>query len=108
MIRFLLDEHVPRAIARGLRNRGVEVLTVGDADLLSATDELIVEYAFTEGYVIFTQDEDFLRIHSQNVEHAGIVYSKQGRRTFGELVQFLKLIADCITEEEMVGAIEYV
>lgn len=63
MIRFLLDEHVPHAIARGLRNRGIEVRTATDANLLSVDDELITEYAMTEGYVIFTQDDDFIRIH---------------------------------------------
>ena len=47
VIRYLLDENVPHAIAHGLRLRGIEVVTATDADLLSANDELIAEYAVT-------------------------------------------------------------
>jgi len=46
MIRYLLDENVPHAIARGLRLRGVDVLTATGAGLLSTNDETIVEYAY--------------------------------------------------------------
>ena len=38
-IRFYLDEHVPKAIAKGLKRRGVDAITVVDAVLLGATDE---------------------------------------------------------------------
>ena len=32
MIRFHLDEHVPTAVALGLRRRGIDVTTPADAD----------------------------------------------------------------------------
>ncbi len=38
-IRFYTDEHVARAVVRSLRQRGVDVLTVPEADLLGASDE---------------------------------------------------------------------
>jgi len=107
VIRFLLDEQVPHAIAHGLRKRGVTVVTCNDAGLLSVDDELIAEYALTEGYVIFTQDDDFTRIHNEGVPHNGIVYSKQERRTLGEIIQHLKLIADVMEPEEMQGRLEF-
>lgn len=47
MIRYLLDENVPYAIAHGLRQRGVEVVTASEVDLRSVNDELIVEFAIT-------------------------------------------------------------
>jgi len=37
-IRFYTDEHVGRSIISGLRRRGVDVLTVPEADMLGATD----------------------------------------------------------------------
>jgi hypothetical protein len=37
-IRFYTDEHVPRAVVRGLRARGVDVSTVAEADMLGAAD----------------------------------------------------------------------
>jgi predicted nuclease of predicted toxin-antitoxin system len=77
-IRFYLDEHVPRAVVRGLRQRGADVLTVQEANLLGASDEEHLERAKAEGCIVFTQDVDFLRLHAAGVEHAGIVYAPQG------------------------------
>lgn len=107
MIRYLLDENVPYAVAHGLRQRGVEVSTAADVELRSVDDELIVEYAVTEGYVIFTQDDDFLRIHSSGVKHSGIVYSKQGKRTLSEIIQFLKLLAEILEADDKQGQLEH-
>jgi hypothetical protein len=58
-ISFYTDEHVARAVVRGLRHRGVDVLTVPEAGLLDAMDEEHVERARAERRVLFTQDEDF-------------------------------------------------
>ncbi len=38
-VSFYADEHGASAVVHGLRQRGVDVLTVTDARLLSATDE---------------------------------------------------------------------
>jgi hypothetical protein len=37
-VRYYLDEHVAGAIATGLRNRGIDVLTLSDAGMLGASD----------------------------------------------------------------------
>lgn len=55
-IRFHLDENCPKAVADGLRRRGIEVSTTPGAGLLAATDDDQLEYARVEGRVIFTQD----------------------------------------------------
>ena len=107
MIRYLLDENVPHAIARGLRLRGVEVLTATDAEILSFDDEVIAEFALDAGLVIFTQDDDFLRLASKGKQHGGIVYAKQGTRTHGEIVRYLVLLAECLEPKDMIGQIEY-
>ena len=96
MIRFHLDQHVANAVARGLRLRGIDVTTTHEAGLQDAEDLDHIVYALTEGRVIFTQDDDFLRHHHAGVEHAGIVYSKQGSRTIGAIVRYLKLMHDCL------------
>ncbi|MCP4113138.1 MAG: hypothetical protein GY749_47680 [Desulfobacteraceae bacterium] len=44
-IKFYLDEHVSKAIAKGLRRRGIDVITVVEAGLLGATDEEHLERA---------------------------------------------------------------
>lgn len=106
-VRFYLDEHVGHAIARGLRRRGIDVLTLVEAGMLGASDEDHLAFARRQHRVIVTHDEDFLRLAAEGVDHAGIVYAPQGR-TIGALVQGLTLIAQVLTAEEMQGHIEYI
>lgn len=106
LIRLYTDEHVSRAVIHGLRHRGVDVLTVREAGLLGASDEEHLERARMEGRVIFTQDEDFLRLHAAGFQHAGIVYASQGAST-GEIIRGLMLIHDVLEAEDMKGHVEY-
>src|SRR5581483_5755768 len=62
-IRYHLDEHCPEALAEGLRLHGIDVTTSVEADLLSSTDEEQLAYSLAQGRMLFTQDEDFLRLH---------------------------------------------
>lgn len=104
-IKFTTDEHVARAVANGLRQRGVEALTASEAGMLAASDEEHLERARSEGRVIFTQDDDFLRLHASGREHSGIVYAPQGM-SIGEIIRGLMLIYQVLEAEEMVGHIE--
>ena len=78
-IRFYLDEHVAKAVAGGLRRRGIDVLTVHEAGLLSEPDETHLNRAAREGRVIFTQDRDFLKLHGDGASHAGIAFAGGAR-----------------------------
>lgn len=40
--RFLLDEHVPRAVADQLRRRGIDAVTVAEAELRGTDDAAIL------------------------------------------------------------------
>jgi hypothetical protein len=105
-IKFYTDEHVGRAVVRGLRQRGADVLTVPEAGLLGASDEEHLERARAEGRVLFTQDEDFLRLHAAGVSHAGIAYAPQGT-SIGDIIRGLILIHQLLEAEEMIGHVEY-
>lgn len=70
-IRFHLDENVSNVIADGLRRRGIDVTTTPEQGLIASSDEVQLAFASSQGRVIFTQDDDFLRLH-----HAGIVYRR--------------------------------
>ena len=107
MIRFHLDQHVSNAIARGLRVRGADVTTTAAAGLQDAPDDEQLAYMLDADREIFTQDEDFLRIHSSGQDHPGIIYAKQGTRSTGEIIRFLKLVNDCLDSEDMRGRVEY-
>ncbi len=80
-VSFYTDEHVAKAVVHGLRQRGVDVLTVPDAKLLSATDEEHLVRARAEGRVLFTQDPDFLRLHAAGVAHPELSTRPKGRRS---------------------------
>jgi uncharacterized protein DUF5615 len=106
-IRFHLDENCPRAVAAGLRRRGIDVTTTPEAGLLEATDDEQDAYALTQGRVIFTQDEDFLALHASETRHAGIAYCKKDTRTIGEIIRGLVLIWEVYDPEEMENRVEF-
>jgi uncharacterized protein with PIN domain len=106
-MRFHLDESVDHAVARGLRLRGIDVTTATDAGLVGARDELHVTYACRDNRVILTHDDDFLTLAASGVEHRGIAYCAPHARTIGHIVRYVCLMHDGMTEEEMVGQVEY-
>ncbi len=96
-------------VASGLRLRGIDVLTAQEAGKLSGPDHEHLAFATQEERAIFTMDQDYLILHSQSNDHAGIVYAPQSRRpTVGECVRSLCLIHSVITAEEMVGHLEFI
>jgi uncharacterized protein with PIN domain len=105
-IRFYLDEHVAKAVARGLQQRGVDVKTVVEADLLGASDEKHLEFVQSEGRVIFTQDDDFLRLTSKDLHHPGIVYAPQ-HTSIRQIISGLMLIYDVLDDSDMQDHVEY-
>jgi predicted nuclease of predicted toxin-antitoxin system len=63
-IPLYMDVHVPILITESLRRRGLDVLTSQDDGTAAHDDELLLERAFDLGRVLFTQDQDFLRIEA--------------------------------------------
>ncbi len=87
-IRYYTDEHVARAVVNGLRQRGIDVLSVVEAAMLGAEDEAHLVFGLAEQRVIFTQDADFLRLAAADKQHAGVVYTPQ-RMSSGEIIRGL-------------------
>jgi predicted nuclease of predicted toxin-antitoxin system len=106
-MRFHLDEHVADAIAQGLRQRGIDVTTTAEANLLDAEDEEHLAFARSSGRIVVTQDADFLRLDSEDRNHLGIVYYAQGTRKIGEVIGHLVLMHECMEADEMRGRVEY-
>jgi hypothetical protein len=105
-VSYYLDEHVPRAVARALRARRIDALTVAEAGSLGAPDVVHLVRALREGRVLVTQDDDFLRLAAGGERHAGIVYVPPDR-SIGTVVRGLALIHAVLSAEEMHGQIEY-
>lgn len=105
-VKYYTDEHVAKAVARGLRERGVDVLTATQAGMLGAPDEEHLQRATHEARVVVTQDDDFLRLHAAGTQHAGIAYSPQGT-SIGDIIRGLMLIYQVLDTDDMQNHVEF-
>ena len=105
-IKFYMDEHVPSAVTKGLRLRGVDVLTAQEAGMLEADDADHMALAIDQGRVVFTQDADFLRLQAEGMDHAGIVYVHQ-QTPIGYIVRGLMLIYQVLGPKDMRNHVEF-
>ena len=92
-IQLYLDEDASsRSLVRGLRARGVDVLTAVEADKLETEYPDQLEFATQDGRVLYTYNvSDFYHLHTawaaQGKSHAGIILVAQSRFTIGEQLQ---------------------
>ena len=107
-IKFHLDENVSNAIADGLRRRGIDVTTTAEVNLMSASDKEQIEFALSQERVIFTQDDDFLKLHKLGISHCGITYCRQRSRTIGEIINILALIWEWVELDDIKGKVEFI
>lgn len=71
---FLCDEHIAKAVAVGLRARGVDAATAAEAGQLGTSDAALMAWAPAQGRVLITADSDHLRLHADGVPHAGLLF----------------------------------
>jgi hypothetical protein len=107
-IRFHLDEDTDPAIAGGLRRHGIDVTTSQEVGLLGAPDPVQLAHAHAEGRVLFTHDNDHLKLNAQGVEHSGIAHCHQRRRSLVEIIAGLVLIWEVLEPEEMRNRIAFI
>jgi hypothetical protein len=85
-IRLLLDEHYPPALARSLRELGIDAVAIldGQRRLIGAPDPDVLSAAVKDGRVVVTEDVSTFPIAASLVPaHLGIIYcrSRVFRRT---------------------------
>ena len=107
-IQFHLDEQVSNAIAEGLRRRGINVTTTPESKMKGASDEEQLAFSRENNRVIFTQDDDFLKLHDQELSHSGIIYCHIGARSIGQIIRGLVLIWEVLTPEDMKDHLEFI
>ena len=105
-IRFLTDEHIPRAVAKGLGERGIDVVTAAEAGMLGAHDPWVLDHSTAEGRVVVTHDADYLRLHNAGVPHAGIAYAPPDR-SIGDIIRGALLIAEVLDSGDMMNHVEF-
>ncbi|MCA0455578.1 MAG: DUF5615 family PIN-like protein [Chloroflexi bacterium] len=106
-IRLYVDENLSPEIARQLKLRGVDAVSVRDLDLLGETDDNHFVRASKMGRVLVTSDEDFLIMTSTQSEHAGIIYGKQQAHSIGDWVKGLELICFVYNADDMKNRVEF-
>ncbi len=106
-IRFFFDQHIPSAIARGLRRRGVDVLTAQDAGRCGLPDPDQLQFATAGQRVMMTFDPDYLALHASGVTHAGIVWCPATKYSIGQLIQLLFLLHGVTDRDAMRNTVEY-
>lgn len=110
-LRFLFNHNVHGAIARGLVQRAVDVLTaradgshrLADPDLMSRATEL--------DRVLFTHDDDLLREahlrRAHGVDFTGLVYVHQNGLALGRVIDDLELLAEASEPEELLNEVVF-
>lgn len=110
-IALYLDEHVPLAVAHGLRLRGVDVLTVQDDDRRGIADHLLLDRATELGRALFSQDEDLLaeakRRQMAGIPFSGVIYAHQLRVTIGSCVMDLHVMAEIAEPQDLANKVEF-
>lgn len=101
MMRFHLDENVRKAIAVGLRQRGVDASHSADVGLNGASDTEQLNFAHTQGRVLVTHDRHLLVLDSQQQPHCGIMFCEQERFSIGEMVRKLLEFHEKFDAEEV-------
>ena len=111
-IGYLMDQHIPGPITKGLRIREVDVLTAFEDGSHQLPDDELLQRAGELNRVLVTQDDDLLVIATQWLEEDrefnGIVYSHQLNITIGKAVEDLELLARCCDEDDFVNHVEYI
>ena len=105
--RFYLDENMPIELARQLRRRGIDAITVRDLDKLGDDDLSHLRRAAEQGRILCTYDKDYTRLAKQGVEHKGIVFISGKRRAIGVLVKCLEQMYLDYTSDGMQNKVEY-
>ena len=106
-LRFYLDENLPVEIARQLRLRGIDAVTVWDLGRLGEPDSNHLHHATDMGMVLCTFDTDFIELAAAGQQHAGIVLGQQDAHDIGAWVRYLELMHAIYFAEDMQDHIEY-
>lgn len=97
MILLYADENVEGAIVRGLRKRGVDILTAEEDDHDETPDPQVLDRAGDLGRVAFSRDQDFLREATRRQiageSFIGVIYAHKQEVSIGQCVQDLEVMA---------------
>lgn len=108
---FVDEDAMAKGLDTGLRARGIDVLTVGQANRRGLEDNEQLEFATSQGRVVYTRNtSDFYRLHTEwlakGKTHAGIIFAQQ-RYGIGEQLRRLLRLMRVRSSEDMIDNIEF-
>lgn len=110
-VRLFFDHDVHGEVARGLRRRGVDLVTAYEDGAHRLDDPDVFRRAVALGRVLFFHDDDhFSEIHRWQAEgrwFPGAVHVHQTRLSIGGQVRELELIARVAEPEELENQVVY-
>ena len=101
-----------RALVQGLRARGLDVVTPIESGLMGRSDRLQLEFAKSQGRVLYTFNVgDFCRLHQEYLEakesHAGIVVVPRQRFSIGEQIRGLSKLTSVWSATDMADSLVF-
>jgi hypothetical protein len=109
--RLYTDHHVRAIVTKGLRRRGVDIITCLDDKSERLADTNLLDRSSALGRMLFTQDEDLLTIATHRIAagqfFSGVVYVIQQRLTDRQIIDDLELLAKASEAEEWANQILY-
>src|SRR5262249_10890798 len=99
--------HIYGAVASGLRQHGIDVLTAQDAGRCGLPDSDQLAFATAEGRVLVTFDPDYLALHNSGIQHGGIVWCPATKYPLGQLLDMLLLLHGVSDRDRMRNQVEY-
>lgn len=109
---YIDEDAMDSDLVVALRARGVTVATAIDTGLTGKTDEEQLEFASSQGSVLYTFNVcDFYRIHNDWVgsgrQHAGIVMAAQQRYSIGSQLNRILRLRAAKTAAAMLNRVEF-
>jgi predicted nuclease of predicted toxin-antitoxin system len=106
-----MDVQVPAAITRGLRRRGITVLTAQEDGATRFPDPALLDRATLLGHILFTRDQDLLAEAAARLRRgerfATVVFARQLEVSIGRCISDLEIIAQGSKPEEACNQIVY-
>lgn len=82
-------------------------MSVQQVHLDATDDELIVAAANQLGRIIYTCDDDFVRINSTGIPHLGILYHHALKYSIGDAIRAVALACQVLSSGEMRNRVEF-
>jgi hypothetical protein len=110
-VRFFFDHDIHGDVARGLRGRGVDLVTAYEDGAHRLDDPDVFRRAVALGRVLYFYDDDhFSEIHRWQRDgrsFPGAVHVAQTKLSIGEQIEELELIAKAAEPEELRGRVTF-